>query len=106
MQTEMLAAAYTCAIQTMDDSEDGNLYIINDAKRTKLFQVKFIEIDDNLNCSCKNLDSCGIICWHLFKVMFFLKYERILDFMVKPRWHKEASQRYNPGLFVVHAESS
>ncbi|KAL9689580.1 hypothetical protein QQ045_009967 [Rhodiola kirilowii] len=80
---EMSDSAYGCAIQSFYDSEIGRVYIINDALRNnKLFQVTFTENGGSLNCSCMMLESCGYICRHLFKVMFFLSYDKIPDYMV------------------------
>ncbi|KAL9689512.1 hypothetical protein QQ045_009898 [Rhodiola kirilowii] len=69
-------------------------------------KANFIESDDKLKCSCNHLESCGYICRHLFCVMFFMRFERIPEYMVIPRWHKEASRKHNPGLYVEDADFS
>ncbi|KAL9674824.1 hypothetical protein QQ045_003023 [Rhodiola kirilowii] len=91
----------------MTDTEDGKMYTIYDTERgNKTFQVNFIKSDDKLKCSCYNLESRGYICRHLFCVMFFMRFKRILDYMVIHRWHKEASRKHNPGLYVEDSDFS
>ncbi|KAL9664568.1 hypothetical protein QQ045_019973 [Rhodiola kirilowii] len=100
IQLEISSASHICGIQTMMDNEDGKTYTIYDTERVdKTSQVNYIESDDKLKCSCYNLESRGYICRHLFCVMFFMRLERIPDYMVIPRWHKEASRKHNPGFF-------
>ncbi|KAL9672102.1 hypothetical protein QQ045_028350 [Rhodiola kirilowii] len=100
IQLEISSASHTCGIQMMTDNEDGKMYTIYDTERgDKTFQVNFIEAADKLKCSCYILESCGYICRHLICVMFFMRLVRIPDYMVIPRWHKEASRKHNPGFF-------
>ncbi|KAL9676470.1 hypothetical protein QQ045_004684 [Rhodiola kirilowii] len=106
IQSDMSDSAYGCAIQSINDSEICRMYIINDALRNnKLFQVTYTENGGSLNCSCMLLESCGYICRHLFKVMFFLRHDKIPDYMVMARWHTDAARKHNPGMFLVDPES-
>ncbi|KAL9683148.1 hypothetical protein QQ045_014964 [Rhodiola kirilowii] len=105
-QSEMSDSAYGCAIQSINDSETCRMYIINDALRNnKLFKVTLTENGGSLTCSCMLLESCGHICRHLFKVMFFLRYDKIPDYMVTARWHTDAARKHNPGMFLIDPES-
>ncbi|KAL9681673.1 hypothetical protein QQ045_013460 [Rhodiola kirilowii] len=102
----MSDSAYGCAIQSINEDGIGRMYIISDAARnSKLFQVTFTNMDGRLKCSCMKIESCGYICRHIFKVMFFLCYEKIPDYLVMDRWHIDASRKHNPGMFLVDHEN-
>ncbi|KAL9676694.1 hypothetical protein QQ045_004911 [Rhodiola kirilowii] len=106
IQSEMSESAYGCAIQSINEDEFGRMYIINDASRdSRLFQVTFPGIEGRLKCSCMKFESCGYICRHIFKVMFFLRYEKIPDYLVMGRWHIDASRKHNPSMFLVDHEN-
>ncbi|KAL9661339.1 hypothetical protein QQ045_026163 [Rhodiola kirilowii] len=107
IQIEIYSASHICGIQMMTDNEEGKIYTIYDTERGgKTFQVNFIESVNKLKCSCYILESRGYICRHLFCVMFFMRLERIPDYMVLPRWHKEASRKHNPALYVEESDFS
>ncbi|KAL9666590.1 hypothetical protein QQ045_000925 [Rhodiola kirilowii] len=106
-QSEMSDSAYGCAIQSINDSETCRMYIINDALRNnKLFKVTFRENGGSLTCSCMLLESSGYICRHLFKVMFFLRYDKIPNYMVTAKWHTDAARKHNPSMLLVDPVSS
>ncbi|KAL9680431.1 hypothetical protein QQ045_018310 [Rhodiola kirilowii] len=106
IQSEMSDSAYGCAIQSINEDETGRMYIINDAGRnSKLFQVTFTEMEGRLKCRFMKFKSYGYICRHLFKVVFFLRYEKIHDYVVMGRWHIDASRKHNPGMFLVDHEN-
>ncbi|CAM8962118.1 unnamed protein product [Rhodiola kirilowii] len=74
--------------------------------KPRIGMVNFMESDGKLKCSCYNLESRGYIYRHLFCVMFFMRLERIPDYMVIPGWHKEASRKHNPWLYVEESDFS
>lgn len=86
------------------DTTSSKIFVVEKYGRPSLrWQVSFYPVEEEVRCSCLGMESDGLACVHIIRVLVFLDFEEIPKCLVLGRWTKAAkagvdSRYYHGGM--------
>ncbi|XP_020245299.1 protein FAR1-RELATED SEQUENCE 5-like [Asparagus officinalis] len=96
VQKEIMSSCYDMSINSISEQDGVKIFSIKDKKRHgKIFEVKHVVLNNDLQCTCTMFEKIGIVCRHGFFALNQADVTKIPRHLVVNRWTKGAEMRHS-----------